>query len=341
MTMNVERFSLELAAPLSTADGDIETREGFLVRVEAAGTEGVGEAAPLPGWTEPLGACREALEAAREADGEDERLRACVGAPAARHAVSLAYADARSRASSLPLYRWLGAGDPVEAVPVNATVGDAPRGETVAAAEDAVADGFDCLKLKVGARDVPEDVARVRSVREARPDVELRADANGAWSVPEAERALDALSGLVEYVEQPVGATELAALADLRDRARVAVDETLARRTVETVLEAGAADVVVLKPMALGGIGRAREAAVRARRAGVEAVVTTTVDGCVARAGAVHLAASLPDVPACGLATRRLLAEDLASDPFPVEKGRIRLGGKNGNVPLSMLTGYA
>lgn len=341
--MNVEPFSLDLTEPLSTANGRIQTREGFLVRVEAAGTEGVGEATPLPGWTEPLDACRDALEDARTIEAEHDRLQACIGAPAARHAVSLAYADARSRASNLPLYRWLGEGDPVETVPVNATVGDAPCAETVEVAEHAVQAGYECLKVKIGARDVSTDIERLRAVRAACPETELRADANGAWSRDEAARAFDALAGIdLGYVEQPIAATDLEGLAALRNRGvPVAVDETLARHTIEGVLEAGAADAVVLKPMALGGLGRAREAAVRARRAGVDAIVTTTIDGAVARAGAVHLAASLPDIPACGLATGGMLAEDLSADPFPVEQGRVRLGGKKGNMPLSMLSGYA
>ena len=77
--------------------------------------------------------------------------------------------------------------------------------------------------------------------------------------------------------------------------------------------------------MALGGVDRAREAARRARAVGVEVVVTTTIDAVVARTAAVHLAASLPDVPACGLATAELLADDLAPDPAPVENGRVRV----------------
>jgi len=75
--------------------------------------------------------------------------------------------------------------------------------------------------------------------------------------------------------------------------------------------------------MALGGVDRARQAALEAREAGVEPVVTTTIDAVVARTAALHLAASVPDLPACGLATADRLAEDLAPDPAPVEDGRM------------------
>ncbi|MFW6321369.1 MAG: enolase C-terminal domain-like protein, partial [Halohasta sp.] len=84
-------------------------------------------------------------------------------------------------------------------------------------------------------------------------------------------------------------------------------------------------DVVVLKPMALGGPRRAVEAAATARAAGIEPVVTTTVDAVVARTAAVHVAAAIPDVRACGLATGSLLATDLATDPVSIVDGRARL----------------
>jgi L-alanine-DL-glutamate epimerase-like enolase superfamily enzyme len=105
----------------------------------------------------------------------------------------------------------------------------------------------------------------------------------------------------------------------------VALDESVREAGVDAVVSADAADVVVCKPMVLGGLDVALEAAVRAREAGVTPVVTTTVDAAVARAGAVHLAAAVPKVPPCGLATAGLLAADLLADPVPVDRGRVPL----------------
>ena len=157
----------------------------------------------------------------------------------------------------------------------------------------------------------------------------MRADANGAWDRQTARRAFDALADIgVEYVEQPLPSGDLSGHADLRGGpVGVAVDETLAngRRDPLEVVEAGAADVLVLKPMALGGLDRARAAATTASEADLGAVVTTTVDGVVARAGAVHLAASLDAGTPMGLATADRLAEDLAPDPAPVVDGGVRV----------------
>jgi len=348
-TADVEPFSIPLARPLGTAAGTVERREGFVVTVEAAGERGVGEAAPLAGWTESLADCRAALEragdridAARDVDG----VAAAIGAldacatPAARHGLALALDDVRARTASVPLYRYLG-GAHRERVPANATVGDGSPDETASGVRRAAADGFGTVKVKVGARDPGADVDRLQAVRETAPGVELRADANAAWTRPVAQRVLAELGSLgVAYVEQPLDPDNLAGHAALRasdgapdpDDVGVALDESLVEHPVEAVLDADAADVVVVKPMVLGGPDRAREAAIAARAAGVVPVVTTTLDAVYARTAAVHVAASLPTVPACGLATADRLAADLAPDPAPVRDGSVVVPQGKGNV---------
>lgn len=344
--MNLEPFSLPLSDPLETAAGRIDAREGFLVRVTVDGSEGVGEATPLAGWTESLDACEAALRSiddpvaalgsdpgAGTLDGDD----ALAAAPAARHGVSLAVIDARSRAADRPLYRHLGGEGPVETVPVNATVGAGPADATATAARRAVDDGFPAVKVKVGAGTASDDVDRLEAVRAACPDVELRADANGAWSFETAERTLERFGALdVALVEQPLPAPDLEGHAALRSGAvAVALDEGTVEHGIDALLDADAADAVVLKPMALGGVDLAREAATRAHEAGLEAIVTTTVDGAFARAAAVHLAASLPDRRPCGLATGDRLSVDLREDVAPIRAGAVVVPQGKGNVPPS------
>lgn len=321
----IRSFSLPLVRPLQTAAGTIERRDGFCFARDG----GVGEATPLAGWTESLDDCERALRAADDAPEWDAALDACKGCPAARHAVSLAKLDAGARANDETLASHLTRrctdfpATPAERVPVNATVGDSGPDETLAAAREAEAEGFETVKLKVGARSVERDVERLAGVRDA-TDLSIRADANGAWAREQARDAFDALGALggVEYVEQPLPADDLAGHEELASGSvPVALDESLATHDLDAALRA--CDYVVLKPMALGGVDRARRAVTRARESGVEPVVTTTVDGAVARTAAVHLAACIPDVPACGLATADRLASDLAPDPAPVQEGGI------------------
>jgi len=330
--MWIEPFSLALASPLSTARGEITERRGFLIGIDdTAAPPGIGEASPLAGWTESVEECQAALEATNLESAETYPDPSVT--PAAAHAVELAGLDRRGRNDSTPLAAVLSdeafdsdASAMPQQVPVNATIGDDDLDATVAAAERAVADGYDCLKLKAGHRSVETDIQRVSAVRAAVGDaVALRVDANGAWDVPTAEHAVDELAALdVAYVEQPLPATDIAGHRELRGRGvGIALDESLAVASISAVLEADAADVVILKPMALGGPLRATQAAARAREAGVEPVVTTTIDAVVARTAAVHVAAAVPEIAPCGLATGSLLAADLAADPVTISEGTV------------------
>ena len=344
--MKIEPFVLELADPLVTAAGAIDAREGFTVTYRHRGQRGVGEATPLPGWTESVAECNEALDRAAAAADEDASERDGSGhgpalleldaaeTPAARHGFATALLDADARADGVSLYQWFEADvGSVSSVPVNATVGDAPVEATVEAAEEAVADGFGALKCKVGARSVAEDRRRLRAVREAvGEDVELRADANAAYDRETAHEALEAFASAgVSYVEQPLAAADLSGHRRLREAGvDVALDESLVEYDPQAILDADAADVVIIKPMVLGGPDSAHALAMRAREREIEPVVTTTIDGLVARAAAVHVAAAIPDVRACGLATADRLAEDLASDSCSVANGRIAVPQSSG-----------
>ncbi|MEY7849873.1 mandelate racemase/muconate lactonizing enzyme family protein [Natrarchaeobius sp. A-rgal3] len=338
LSLEYRQFSLSLSSPLETADGRIESRDGFLVRVVDGdsredgkpddATVGYGEATPLAGWTESVSDCEAALERARESirGSVNEALEAVERQVAARHAVSLALADLQAKREATPLYRYLGRGPMVGRVPVNATIGDGDPSETAADTREAAERGFGTCKLKVGIRSVEEDIERIRRAREATGDgVTLRADANEAWTFEEAETALDAFDEIgLSLLEQPLPAGALEGHATLRKRSNgvlIALDEGLLEHGVDAICEAGAADAVVLKPMALGGIDVARKMAVWVNELGLTPIVTTTIDGVVARTGALHLAASIPDVPACGLATAELLAEDLGRDPVLLENG--------------------
>ena len=356
--MRLRSFSLTLASPLATARGEISERKGLLVSVgpddgpEDVTAPGIGEATPLPGWTESLSACESTLQGLTDDDGRlvDDALEQVDPneTPAARHGLTLALADAAARERDQSLAAHLAAESdlpaPAERVSVNATVGDGDPESTANAATQAVNEGFDCVKVKVGARPLDADVERLRRVRDAvGNEVSIRADANGAWDRATARLALDRLQSLdLAYVEQPLPADDLDGAAALRTKRDgheddaddpsipIALDESLAHHDLDAVLDAAAADVVILKPMAIGGPDRTLAAAATARAAGVEPVITTTIDAVVARTAAVHVAAAVPDVAHCGLATASLLESDLARDPCPVANGEVAVPDDHG-----------
>jgi L-alanine-DL-glutamate epimerase-like enolase superfamily enzyme len=192
-----------------------------------------------------------------------------------------------------------------------------------------VAAGLGALKVKLDA-DVEASVRRMEAVRDVvGSEVALRGDANGAWSVSQARSALQRLAAVgLEFVEQPVPATQVDDMAVLRRISTVPVgaDESLLiEGGVARVLDAEAADVLVLKPTLLGGLAEAWRVAQVAGERGVDVVVTSALESAIGVTAALHLAASLPRLPyACGLATSDLLADDVAEPPLP-EDGRMKV----------------
>ncbi|GAA4658010.1 o-succinylbenzoate synthase [Kineococcus glutinatus] len=217
-------------------------------------------------------------------------------------------------------------------VPVNATVPAVPAAQVPAVL--ARYDGCTTAKVKVAeaGQHLGDDVARVRAVREVLgPAGRIRVDANAAWSVDDAARALAALAPVgLEYAEQPCATLE--ELAALRLRlARAGLDVPLAadesiRRAEDPlrVVAAGAADVVVLKVAPLAGV---RPALAVAAACGLPVVVSSALDTSVGIAAGVALAAALPELPfACGLGTVALLAADVVAEPRVPVAGELAVG---------------
>jgi o-succinylbenzoate synthase len=356
---------LELARPLKTARATYTARQGFLVRLmDEEGRVGVGEAMPLPEFgTESLELCEEVLRShlralrdqvlADSLDAIGDAFSHPLGepsqwkgvhlrvadevphAPAADHAVELALLDLLAQRREVPLRRLLDRAARSE-VRVNALLTAESPGELAEEARKAVAEGFRTLKLKVAGRPLDEDEARLRAVREAvGPEVNIRVDANGGWSEREAVHAVDRLGWYgLELCEQPVPANDLRGLWRLQRRAPfpLAADEAIAHpEAIPVLLGMGggipAARAFVLKPMVLGGLLPALMLAREAARAGLEAFVTSSLDGVVSRAGAAHLAAALPSGRlASGLGVGRLfVSEEPATHCFQPVGGRIQL----------------
>ena len=206
-------------------------------------------------------------------------------------------------------------------VPVNVTV---PAVDPARAHALVTASGCRTAKVKVAERGqaLADDAARVEAVRDALGSGgAIRVDANGAWDVAEAARALRALRRFgLEYAEQPCAT--LAELAELRRKTDVplAADESIRRAEDPlTVRATGSCDIVVLKAQPLGGV---RAALAVAEACGLPVVVSSAVETSVGLAAGAAFAAALPELRyACGLATMSLLAGDVTGVPLAAEAG--------------------
>ncbi len=355
-------FRLPFRGEFATAHATFSHREGVIVQLTTdVGIIGLGEASPLPrdgervlpevlamlvsAKTTLLGKRVDEIETSLRWPGWDCSVTAAVCC-----ALDTAVCDALAQAAGIPVAEFL-APHANRSVVVNATIGASSTTAACKAALQAQAAGFACVKLKVGmTRDIDEEYERVATVRAALgPQIKLRLDANGAWSVEQAIRTIQALTvyGL-EFVEQPVRPGDLESMRRVREAVNtpIAADEDItdldaARR----VLRLGAAQILILKPMVIGGLRPTRRIIELAQAAGAAVVVTTTLDAGIGAAATLHLAATLPQgSPACGLATGDLLASDLLSRPLTVNNGRMQLPAGPGlgvELDVAKLQGYS
>lgn len=214
------------------------------------------------------------------------------------------------------------------AVTVNVTV---PAVDAARASEIVRDSACRTAKVKVAqpGQRLADDLDRVAAVREALgPQGSIRVDANGAWSLEDAARALpllDRAAGGLQYAEQPCGrVSELAALRR-RGSVPIAADESIRRASDPfAVKRAEAADVVVLKVQPLGGV---HACLALAEELGLPVVVSSALESSVGIAAGVALAAALPGAGlASGLATVSLFRDDVADVPLLPEAGELPLG---------------
>jgi len=117
-------------------------------------------------------------------------------------------------------------------IKINGLIWVGPKDQMIAQVRSKIEAGFTCIKLKVGAHDFDEEVDMLRSIRSefSRSDIELRVDANGAFSPEDALKKLDVLSKLdLHSIEQPIKAGNWEAMASLCKETSlpIALDEEL------------------------------------------------------------------------------------------------------------------
>lgn len=125
-----------------------------------------------------------------------------------------------------------------------------------------IAQGFQCLKLKIGALDFAQELEILKNIRKhySAQDMTLRVDANGAFEPTDALEKLKRLSDLeIHSIEQPIKAGQIEEMTRLCELSPlpIALDEELIRTPIAErfdVLRSIKPQYIVLKPSLLGGI---------------------------------------------------------------------------------------
>jgi L-Ala-D/L-Glu epimerase len=279
---------VSVAVRLTDADGRTGFGEGpqvwrvtgeSLAGIEACALGPLGEV--LLGWDpadEPPPAAATALGAA------------VVGNGGAKAACEMAVLDLLAQEADLPLAQLVGA-----------TTSSVATDVTLAAQggfeEGVDASQFGQLKVKVGLD--PADVDRVVRIAQAAPATPVRIDANQAWDLETASRSIGALLAaevVLEFVEQPLPAWDLAGHAELRRRwgTPIVLDESVfSIHDLRRAIDVQAGDVVNIKLAKCGGIHAGLGIAAEATAAGLGLMVGSMMESELGVSAAAALAATI------------------------------------------------
>lgn len=305
MNVSQRTVRLELTEPLRISRSTMASREAVWLSVEHEGQRGHGEAVTSVYYGLDAGTLARLIQVesqrlTRFADPESawEALRGTDGQapgsdapPAVTAAVESALLDLVGKRAGLPAHRLLGSHGAPPSAATARTIGLTTPGRAEEQAGRLVREGFSVLKLKAGAPDPAEDLARIRAVRAAAPHARLLLDPNGAWSPDTALRLLYHCVELgVEAVEQPVAPGDPEALARLAARSPLPViaDEDAvgledARRL------AGRVQGINVKLAKCGGVSAALRIAGLIAGSGTELMLGCLTASTLGIAPAVHL----------------------------------------------------
>lgn len=320
-------ISVPLRVPFKTALRSVSSVEDVVVEIHTdTGRVGYGEAPPTGVITgDTTGAIIGAIQdhigksiLGRDVDDLEDVLKlvqSCiVHNTSAKAAVDMALWDLYGQLYNIPVYKLLGGARKTIVTDITISVNE-PE-EMARDALSAIARGYDCLKVKVGANPTL-DVARLAAVRKAvGSNVCIRIDANQAWQPKEAVRILNQMQdqGLqIEFVEQPVKARDFEGLKYVTERSYVPVlaDESVfSPEDAMTIMQMGAADLINIKLMKCGGLYNALKIASAAEVYGVECMIGCMLEAKISVNAAVELACAKKIITRIDLDGPVLCSED-------------------------------
>lgn len=260
-----------LAAPFRITGYLVDTARVVVVTIADAHHEGVGEAAGvfyLGETPESIAAQIEAVRPSIERGITRAQLLTLLPSGGARNAVDAALWALESKREALPVWR-VAQLPPPRPLLTTMTIGvDTPQAMASKARSLRQARA---LKIKLDGS--VRDASRLLSIREARPDVSLSADANQGWSRAHLDTMLPVLQQVgVDMLEQPFAIGADACLDTLDYPIPLAADESFQDvKDLPSVVRRY--DIVNIKLDKCGGLTRALELAATARSAGLSIMV--------------------------------------------------------------------
>ena len=323
---------LNFKRPSGTSRGVLTSKETFFLVIEQGDKKGIGEcnlfrglsADDVPDYEAKLQWVEQHLHW-----GEEALLKELVTFPSIQFGVEQAF-----RSVVAPQWYELFPSNFTkgkDAIPINGLIWMGSPDFMKTQIKEKLAQGFRCIKMKIGAIDFEEEYRILKALRNefSANDIEIRVDANGAFQATEALRYLERLATLqLHSIEQPIRAGQWEAMAELCELTPlpIALDEELigifTREEKQGLLREIQPQYIILKPSLIGGYRGSEEWITLAETLGIGWWITSALESNIGLNAIAQWTYTLHNPMPQGLGTGALYTNNL---PFPlyVENGHL------------------
>ena len=324
MKATFQKYTLQFKRPAGTSRGVLTEKPTWLLTIEHNGRRGIGECSPLPGLSiddiSDYERSKLLWTCAHISLGKEALWEQLKSYPSIQFGVEQAFLSLEAEQEGV-LFPSLFTEGQVP-IPINGLIWMGDKHYMQQQIREKLSQGFHCIKMKIGAIDFKTEYALLKGIRQqyAPSDIELRVDANGAFSPLEALEKLKRLSDLeIHSIEQPIRTGQYEQMARLCEASPlpIALDEELigvaCPERKKEILQWIRPAYIILKPSLIGGYRGSEEWIDLAEKQGIGWWVTSALEGNVGLSAIAQWTYTLKNPLPQGLGTGSLYTNNFPS----------------------------
>ena len=331
----IKKYTLNFKLPAGTSRGVMLEKETWFLLIEKNGRIGIGECGILRGlsaddrtdYQEKLHWVDKNIHI-----GQQKLLEELLEFPSIQFGVEQAFLSVENEDPYIIYPSQFTQGK--KSIPINGLVWMGTPEFMKQQIKEKIEKGFQCIKMKIGAIDFETEINILKQLRKefSVKDIEIRVDANGAFSTSDVFEKLKRLADLqLHSIEQPIKAGQLQQMAELcaSSPLPIALDEELIgvfhKEEKEKLLKEIQPQYIILKPSLTGGYKGNSEWISIAQKYNIGYWITSALESNIGLNAIAQWTFTLqPQIPQ-GLGTGSLYTNNIPS-PLIVEKGELHYG---------------
>ena len=333
MTATYHKYILDFKIPSGTSRGILHTKETWFIILKEGTKVGIGECGILRGLSfDDVPDYEEKLQWVCENIflGEAELWELMKKYPSIQFGIEMAFLSLQSE----NLFELFPSDftNSKKSILINGLIWMGKEDEMQRQIEDKIASGFTCVKLKIGAINFDEELRLLSQIRSkfSEKEIEIRVDANGAFSLNDALVKLNQLAGYdIHSIEQPIKAKQYDSMSELCKNTPIpiALDEELigviTLEEKEKLLLKIKPQFLIFKPSFIGGFKGTLEWINLAKKYDIGWWITSALESNIGLNAIAQFAFVQQNELPQGLGTGALYTNNFDS-PLEVKNGRLQ-----------------